>query len=108
MPLPLFARTIRGIEWVAAAEISAIARVTELAHREVHFEIDELTPAILELGSVDDAFLTVGGVNEIGHTRAALDLLAHAARNVDLAGAAETLNELRQLPPTPVIEVVAS
>jgi tRNA (guanine6-N2)-methyltransferase len=63
------ARTIRGIEWVAAAEVHAVlgSRPTALAHREVRFEHPRPVPELLGLGTVDDVFAVVCEHDGISH-----------------------------------------
>jgi 23S rRNA G2445 N2-methylase RlmL len=89
MTVALFARTIRGLESVAAHEISGIGTVGSIGHREVHFDAE---PArALALGSVDDVFVTLADVDGIGRTKAALDVLAEAASSLDVHDHAERL-----------------
>ena len=89
MTVALFARTIRGLETVAAHEISGIGTVGSIGHREVHF-IAEPAHA-LALGSVDDVFVTLADVDGIGRTKGALDVLAEAASALDVQDHAERL-----------------
>jgi len=106
----LFARTIRGIESIAAGEIEQRcgARITETRHREIRFEVDALKPGLLELGSVDDGFLTCGIINEVDHTRAALSDLAKRSSQIDFAETIAPLRHIRKFPDKPNFDVVAS
>lgn len=106
----LFARTIRGIEWIAAAEIEkrCHAQITEIRHREVRFAVDALQKALLEVGSVDDIFLTVASWNGIDHTRAALSKLSKRAAEIDFVAAVKQLGLLRKIGAQPHFDVIAS
>ena len=80
--LPILARTLRGLEWIAAAEVQATigpARI-EHGHRELRFSAP--LEAVLALGTVDDVFVVSGVVEGIGRSREALARLAEA--EVDL------------------------
>jgi 23S rRNA G2445 N2-methylase RlmL len=109
-PISLFARTIRGIESIAAAEIEQRcgAAITEVRHREIRFQLDALKPGLLDLGSVDDVFLTCGVINEVDHTRAALAALAKRSNQINFAETVEPLRHIRKIPDKPNFDVVAS
>lgn len=109
-PISLFARTIRGIEWVSAAEIEQRcgAAITDIRHREIRFQLDELKTELLELGSVDDVFLTCGVIDDVGHTRAALPALAQHLNSVNFVETFSALKHIRKLPNKPNFDVVAS
>ena len=72
--LGFLARSIRGLEWVAASEIRGRlgAKITALGHREIHFELLALAPDLVKLSSVDDVFLNCGSIGNLDHTRASL------------------------------------
>ena len=108
--ISLFARTLRGIESIAAAEIEQRcgATITEIRHREIRFQLDALTPGLLELGSVDDVFVTCGIVNEVDHTRAALPALAKRSNQINFAESIAPLRQIRKIPDKPNFDVVAS
>lgn len=90
------ARTLRGTESIAADELTARLGVSaEIGHRELRFELAQLTPAILELGAVDDAFLILSEAGPIGHQRAELGALATAGRGIDLDRVARALQAVR-------------
>lgn len=109
-PLHLSARTIHGVEWVAAAEIEGRlgADVTALSHREVRFRVGELKPGLLELGSVDDVFLTCGLLWRLDHTRASLARLAEGTSAFDFRRLVGSLRRLRDVSKRPRFDVVAS
>jgi tRNA (guanine6-N2)-methyltransferase len=90
--LPVLARTLRGIEWIASAEVRARLGVGEVTvgHRELRFSLPELTPELLELGTVDDAFLVAAELEGAGRRRETLARLA-AASDFDLDTLARTL-----------------
>src|SRR5262249_15769747 len=106
----LFARTIRGIEWCAAAEIEQRcgATIKEIRHREIRFQLDELRDELRNLGSVDDVFLTCGTMNDVDHTRAAMALLTQRASEINFVQAIAPLKQLREIPTRPNFDVVAS
>jgi 23S rRNA G2445 N2-methylase RlmL len=91
--LPILARTLRGIEWIARKEVEARlgVRSVELGHRELRFAVPELTPELLALGTVDDVFLVAGEIDEAGRQRKSLTRIAAAAPCVDLDGLARLL-----------------
>src|SRR5437763_12849552 len=95
----LLARTLRGIEWIAAAEIRAVLGVSEIArgHRELRFRLPELSPQSLDLGTVDDVFLVAAVVDGIGRARAGLTRLTGAATAVDLDALAEVVSRVRDV-----------
>ena len=109
-PISLFARTIRGIEWCAAAEIEhrCGAIISEIRHREIRFQLGELREELRNLGSVDDVFLTCGTMNGVDHTRAALPVVAQRASEIDFLEAIAPLRQLREIPAPPRFDVVAS
>ena len=107
--LPLFARTIRGIEWIAAAELETrcSARVTKIRHREVEFEVAELRQTLLQVGTVDDVFLKVGFLVGLDHTRATLAELSRRATKIDFE-MIKHLEVLREIPAQLRFDVIAS
>ncbi|HEX7165630.1 MAG TPA: hypothetical protein VF230_01485 [Acidimicrobiales bacterium] len=82
-----FARSVRGIEWIAAAELAGRtgATVDALGHREIHFTVPHPVPELLDVRTVDDVFVTAFTVDGLDHTRASLGALAEATR--EAAGA---------------------
>ncbi|XVV02557.1 TRM11 family SAM-dependent methyltransferase [Actinosynnema sp. CA-248983] len=81
----LVARTVRGVESVAAQEIAGVGVVESLGHREVWFSAVP-GPAVLRLRCVDDVFLVAAVVSGIGRSRADLRLLTAAMASVDVRG----------------------
>jgi len=109
-PISLFARTIRGIESIAVSEIEQRcgAAITEIRHREIRFQLDSLKPGLLDLGSVDDVFLTCGLISEVDHTRAALASLAKRSNRINFVETVAPLKHIRKIPGKPNFDVVAS
>jgi 23S rRNA G2445 N2-methylase RlmL len=93
----LLARTLRGLERLAAAEIRERlgVRRPELGHREVRVELRGPTPVLLELGTVDDAFLVVHDGEPLGRRRSELDRLRRLATTIDVDEAASQIAALR-------------
>jgi tRNA (guanine6-N2)-methyltransferase len=108
--LPLLARTVRGIEWIAAPEIRAKLASSDIQrdHREIRFSLAELSPAVLELGTVDDVYLVATTVGDIGHQRRELRTLRAIARTIDLDSFAAVVTALRPAPRTREFDIAAS
>ena len=96
MPYPVLARTLRGLEELAAAEVreQLAPRSIALAHRELRFETPSLADA-LTLGVADDVFLVVADLDFVGHTRRDLQSLRKSIRCIDLDTAAARIAGLR-------------
>ncbi|MFC7330194.1 TRM11 family SAM-dependent methyltransferase [Marinactinospora rubrisoli] len=86
MAVRLLARTLRGLEGVAAGEVEeqGYGRVERRRHREVWFTAQRPGPGLLELRTVDDVFLLVGVADGVGHTKADLARFAELARSASL------------------------
>jgi 23S rRNA G2445 N2-methylase RlmL len=107
----VLARCVRGLEWVAADEITQRfpeARSVTLAPREITFGLPDLTPALADLRTVDDVFVRVGEVGEVGSTRDVPTWLARALAELDWATWFGRLRDLGGLPAAPTFDVVAS
>lgn len=78
----LLARTLRGLEDIAAREIAerGLGRVQRSRHREVWFTADRPDPRQLDLRTIDDLFLLAAVIDGVGHTKADLVRFADAAR----------------------------
>ncbi|MDP9640879.1 23S rRNA G2445 N2-methylase RlmL [Actinopolyspora lacussalsi] len=81
----LLARTLRGLEDVAAREIDefGFGRVEHSRHREVWFTTDRPDPRLSDLRTVDDLFLLAEVIEGVGHTKTDLARLVDAARASD-------------------------
>ena len=109
MSIELIARTVRGIEYVAADEIAGLAPVGVSLHpREVVFRVDALTPSLLALRTPDDIFVSVGSLDGVGHRKDVVPSLARWAGGRDWRGAVDMVSGLRRLPSRYRFDVVAS
>lgn len=105
------ARTIRGLEWVAAAEIdSAIdgSHAIMLGVRDVRFRSPDITALIDRLRCVDDLFVGIGAIDGVGFTKAAVDRIAGHAARLDVGAAIAHVAKVRDLPAAPTFDVVTS
>jgi 23S rRNA G2445 N2-methylase RlmL len=80
------ARTLRGLEEVAAREIAerGLGEVEHRRHREVWFTAADPDSRLLDLRTADDLFLLAGVVDGVGHTKADLASFGQALREVPL------------------------
>jgi tRNA (guanine6-N2)-methyltransferase len=79
------ARSVHGLEWIAADEITRLlpaARDITLARREVSFALPDVDAALLDLRTVDDVFQHLGTLTDVGATKAALPDLARRVANL--------------------------
>lgn len=84
MSIDLIARTVRGIEYVAADELSALAPSgLTMAPRQLTFSLPSADPRLLDLRTVDDVFQVIGTVSGIDHRKDALLRLSAAAARLD-------------------------
>ncbi|GAB3419608.1 methyltransferase domain-containing protein [Flindersiella endophytica] len=107
----VIARTIRGLEWVAADEVRQLlptARKVRLGNREVGFGLPSAAPELAELSTVDDVFLRVGQVGDVGTTKDVPDQLAARLRTLDWKPALDWVRSIRGLPDRPRFDVVVS
>jgi tRNA (guanine6-N2)-methyltransferase len=107
----IIARSVRGLEWIAADEISASippARGLAMSSREVTFLVPELTPPLLGLRTVDDVFVAVGSVSGVAPTSEGPAIAAARIAGLDWAAALAHLGVIRAIPPHPQLDVVAS
>ncbi|HWA77161.1 MAG TPA: methyltransferase domain-containing protein [Polyangiaceae bacterium] len=106
----LLARSVRGIEWLLAAEIRAQgAAVSSIGHRVVEFSVaGEPSDGQLRLGCADDVFLFVGELRGVDHRRASLATLTQATARMPLGQTLATLSSLRAAPLGWQFTVVAS
>lgn len=109
MGIELIARAVRGIEYVVADEIAALApSALTLSAREVRFEIPSLDPGLCSLLTPDDVFLSVGSVAGVGHRKDAVPLLARQAKSLEWNTAVQRVARLRDLGAPRRFDVVAS
>jgi tRNA (guanine6-N2)-methyltransferase len=103
-----FARATRGIEWIAAAEITGRGggTVHDLGHREVHFSAPSPGP-LVALRTVDDVFAWAGRVGGMGRERSSLAALARLPEP-DVASAVAEVAALRPVADGARFDVTAS
>ncbi|WP_245266939.1 methyltransferase domain-containing protein [Saccharomonospora piscinae] len=84
MSIRVLARTLRGLEDVAAREITerGLGRVELTRHREVWFTTDRPGARLLDLRTADDVFLLAAAVDGVGHTKPDLARVTEAARTI--------------------------
>jgi len=97
-----WARALRGLEWVAAAEISALPGVQDLeqGHRSIFFSCDG-DSKIRDLRCVDDVYELWARLEGLDHTRSALDKLRQMAAVIPVP-------EFNQSEPNRYLRVTAS
>lgn len=103
------ARSVRGLEWLGAAEIDSglNATVLEIGHREIIFRAP-VDPQVLKLGSIDDLFLLCGRIDEIDRGRLSLAKLAAGLRKLPLVRSLATVESLRPIRRSLGFEVIGS
>jgi len=107
----IIARSVRGLEWIAADEISAAlpqASGLAMSSREVTFLLPGLAPPLLGLRTVDDVFLQVGRVSGVVPGKEGPAIAAARIADLDWAGTLAQLGVIRAIPPHPRLDVVAS
>ena len=105
-----FVLTVRGLEAVSAAELNDLPGVTvgETAYRRVMAECAESLAPLLNLRTVDDAYLDLGNWSGIGHTRETLAAIQWYGTQIELETAAQSIKMLRPIPDEPLFSVTAS
>jgi len=107
----LLARTVRGLEWVAAEEIARVCSATDIRLRErgVLFELPsgDLSSA-LKLRTVDDVFLRIAELPGVGRGKKDVSVLASGVLGADLPEAVTILGSLREISRRPTFDVVTS
>lgn len=91
MVMDIVVRSVRGLEWVAAAEARGrlSATVQRVRHREVWLRAARLPAELAGLRVADDVFFHAGNVPHVGHTRQALSIIARGTSSIDWAAAAK-------------------
>jgi tRNA (guanine6-N2)-methyltransferase len=112
MSVTILARSVHGLEWVAADEISSrfpSASDLRLARRELTFVLPALDRALLGLRTVDDTFVQVGSVESVGTARDVPPLLAQDLARLPFTQRLAQLRGVRDgIPGRPRFDVVAS
>jgi tRNA (guanine6-N2)-methyltransferase len=103
------ARSVRGLEWLAAAEIETDlgGKIVEVGHREIIFNAPH-DPRLTQLGSIDDLFFVCGKIDSIDRTRASLSRLAEGLRKLPLARLLAKVEKFRTVRRSAGFEVVGS
>lgn len=102
-------RTVRGLEWVAAAEVEELpdASVTAMRERELLVRAEQ-GAAMVRLRCADDVFAAVAARVGVGVTKDQLPLLARWTARLDLGPALLSVRSIRPLPRCPTYDVVVS
>jgi tRNA (guanine6-N2)-methyltransferase len=103
------ARSVRGLEWLAAAEIETDlnGEIVEVGHREIIFNARH-DSKVSQLGSIDDLFLVCGTIDAIDRTRASLARLAEGLRKLPLVRFLAKVEKHRPVRRASGFEVVGS
>jgi tRNA (guanine6-N2)-methyltransferase len=108
----VIARTVRGLEWVAADEVAARlphASDVTMSPRQLTFELaGPLDDRLRALQTVDDLFIRVGEVGGVGATKDVPADLARRLARLDWRTAVRAVRAFRDLPRNPRFDVVAS
>jgi 23S rRNA G2445 N2-methylase RlmL len=107
----VIARSVHGLEWVCAAEVSALTGTDDgvtLGRREVVFSLPSVGADLLGLQTADDVFLAVGVVRDVRATKDTLPELGRASAKLDWESALSKLRSVRPVPDRPRFDVVAS
>jgi len=104
-----WARSVRGLEWLAAAEIDTDlnGEIVEVGHREIIFRATH-DSKLLQLGSIDDLFFVCGKIDAIDRTRASLARLAEGLGRLPLARFLANVEKFRPVRRASGFEVVGS
>jgi 23S rRNA G2445 N2-methylase RlmL len=111
MDATVIARSVRGLEWIGADEIAQrlpAATGIRLAAREITFTLPWHVPGLLDLRTVDDAFLRVGTLSGVGTTVDVPPAVARRLAGLDWRLPRDQVAQLRDLPAQPRFDVVAS
>ena len=108
--LDFIARTLRGIETIAASEIQHIFQVkkSKIEHREVWFSASIENPDDFLLQSIDDLFILMKQINGVDHTRNSISYIQEAFSDSKTTNFINLVKRFRKLPKTPRFTVVAS
>ena len=110
MSIKLFFLTTRGLESVSADEIAAVPEVTivSIGYRRITASCAGSLAPLLDLRTVDDAFLDLAAWENVGRPRRTLALLRDLSSRLDLRAAVADLTRLRAVPQSPAFSVTAS
>jgi tRNA (guanine6-N2)-methyltransferase len=108
--LNFIARTLRGVEAIAASEIRRNFPDASpvIGHREVRFEAAFSTPEAFQLKTIDDLLILHKEIKGIDHTRNSISLLETAFLPIDIEALLSYVSKVRKLPSPLPFTVVAS
>ncbi|MGL4340429.1 MAG: methyltransferase [Rhodoglobus sp.] len=109
--MKLIARTLRGLEWVAASEIESrlpSARSLRMGPREVVFEHSGPADTLLRLQTVDDLFAVIAKIDDVGTTKDSVSDIAAKVKRLDWVPALKHLRTMRELSDEFPFDVVTS
>ncbi len=106
----LFFLTTRGLEAVSANEIASLPAVTigRIGYRRITACCAEPLAPLLNLLTVDDAFLDLGEWRNVGRPRRTLALMRDLCSQLDLRAAAARIAQVRIVPQSLAFSVTAS
>ena len=83
--ITIWARTLAGLEWIAAAEAESSINATQikLSHREITFNCESIELA-QRLRTIDDAYIYCGCIKNLDHTRSSLCLIKEQIKTLPL------------------------
>lgn len=110
MSIKLFFLTTRGLEDVSAEEIAALPamKIGSIGYRHVMASCAGSLAPLLNLRTIDDAFLDLAAWENVGRPRRTLALLRDLSSRLDLRAAAANLPRLSAVPQSPAFSVTAS
>ena len=108
--LNFIARTLRGIEEIAAGEIQQAFQNSsiKIEHREILFSASLDKPHLFQFNSVDDLFFQISSLSGIDHTRNSLNTLRITFSKIDPSFFISQIDLFRSLPEKPIFTIVAS
>lgn len=107
--IDVITRTVRGIEYVAAEELTGLSSARlSLGPRQVTLAPESWVPGLTGLRTVDDVFVAVGSLGGVGHRKDVVPWLAVYASGLDWTTAVNTVAETRKIPSRPRFDVVVS
>jgi tRNA (guanine6-N2)-methyltransferase len=106
----IFALTTRGLENISTREMADVPglNVSETAYRRVAGTYEGSLPALLQLRTVDDLYLSLATWNAIRHTRDMLADFAQLAEELNLDEAAANCATVRTIKSEPLFSITAS
>ena len=108
--LKFIARTLRGIESIAASEIQRNfpSASPQIGHREVRFSAELNQPETINLKTIDDLFILIKEIKGVDHTRNSITFLEETFLPIDPKFILHSLSQVRKIPPRFFFTVVGS